>query len=121
MVGDVEQLPSIGAGLVLKDLIDSHCIPVIELTEVFRQQQDSQIITNAHKLIEGEKKRRKGIEIDNGKDDMYWIEQDDTKRVKDLLLLSVKKQVEDYQHRIEDVVILSPMRKHEMGTIILNK
>lgn len=121
LVGDIAQLPSIGAGLVLQDLIDSQRIPVIELTEVFRQAQDSQIITNAHKLIKGSKKQQEGIEIDNTKGDMYWIEQYDAQRVKDLMLLSVKKQVEDYNHNIKDVVILSPMRKHEMGVVSLNK
>lgn len=122
LVGDVEQLPSIGAGLVLKDLIDSQRITVIELTEIFRQAQDSQIITNAHKLIKGDKKGQdEGIEIDNTKGDMYWIEQDDAQRVKDLMLLSVKKQVQDYKHRIEDVMILSPMRINDLGTIALNK
>lgn len=121
LVGDVEQLPSIGAGLILKDLIDSQRITVIELTEIFRQAQDSQIITNAHKLIKGDKKGQDEIEIDNTKGDMYWIEQDDAQRVKDLMLLSVKKQVQDYKHRIEDVMILSPMRINDLGTIALNK
>jgi len=121
LVGDVEQLPSIGAGLVLKDLIESECIPMVELTEVFRQTQDSQIITNAHKIIQGEGKgQEEGIVIDNKKGDMYWIEQDDAKRVKDLMLLSMKKQIEQYNHKVEEVVILSPMRKHELGTIALN-
>ena len=122
LVGDVEQLPSVGAGLVLKDLIDSQRITVIELTEIFRQAQDSQIITNAHKLIKGDKKGQdEGIEIDNTKGDMYWIEQEDAQRVKDLLLLSVNKQVQDYKHLIEDVMILSPMRINDLGTIALNK
>ena len=54
MVGDSDQLPSVGAGNVLKDMIDSHRIPVVELKEIFRQASQSCIITNAHRIINGE-------------------------------------------------------------------
>ena len=120
LVGDVEQLPSIGAGLILKDLIDSAVIPVIQLTEVFRQAQDSQIISNAHKLIKGIKKDN-GIEIDNNKGDMYWVEEDKEEKIRELLIKSVKTQMTKYNHKIEDIVVLSPMRKRGLGTNLLNK
>lgn len=121
LVGDVEQLPSIGAGLILNDLIESGRIPVVQLTEVFRQAQDSQIITNAHKLIKGMKKDEEdGLTIDNTKGDMYWMERTNEEDIRDLILYSVKTQIEKYGHKLEDIVVLSPMRKRELGTIRLN-
>ena len=54
MVGDTDQLPAVGAGCVLQDLIDSGILPVVQLTEVFRQAMESHIITNAHRIVEGE-------------------------------------------------------------------
>lgn len=122
LVGDVDQLPSIGAGLILRDLIETHCIAVTKLTQIFRQAQNSQIVMNAHKLMNGRTTADKGgITFDKSKKDMYFIKQSDENNVKRLIVEAVRKQVEVYHRNLDDLCVLSPMRVGGLGTIELNK
>lgn len=122
MVGDVDQLPSIGPGLILKDLIQSQRIPITMLTEVFRQAQDSQIVMNAHKLIQGKKTvDEDGLSIDHDKGDMYFIKSVDTDHLRHLIIKSIERQIEGHNRDIADICVLSPMRVGGLGTILLNE
>lgn len=122
MVGDIDQLPSIGPGLILKDLIQSKRIPVTMLTEVFRQAQNSQIVTNAHKLIDGKRTvDEDGITIDHDKGDMYFIKSVDAENLRHLILKSIERQIEGYNRDIADICVLSPMRVGGLGTVLLNE
>lgn len=122
LVGDVDQLPSIGPGLILKDLINSNRIKVTMLNQVFRQAQDSQIIMNAHRLIAGKTTQSvDGIKIDNTKGDMYFVEAVDELEVRHKILQSFVKQVRKYKHPLSDVVILSPMKIGPLGSNSLNE
>ena len=81
VVGDVDQLPSVGAGSVLQDLIECGTLPVVRLTHIFRQAQQSQIITNAHKVNRGQ-----FPSIDNRKArDFFFIEEEDPEKIVELL------------------------------------
>jgi exodeoxyribonuclease V alpha subunit len=120
MVGDVNQLPSVGAGSVLKDVIDSGRVPVVELNEIFRQAGESQIIINAHKINSGLipelGHERKGLE------DFYFIEQDDQEQVLEIIKELVINRI---PHRfgldpIDGIQVLSPMHKGTAGTENLN-
>nr|WP_207755096.1 ATP-dependent RecD-like DNA helicase [Alkaliphilus hydrothermalis] len=118
LVGDVDQLPSVGAGNVLKDIIDSNIVRVVRLTEVFRQAQESMIIVNAHKINKGESPQC------NVKDkDFFFM----TRHRKDEILKTLVELVKDrlpnhYKlDAIRDIQMLSPMKKGEVGTINLNK
>ena len=83
LVGDVDQLPSVGPGLVLRDLIESGVVPVVRLTEVFRQAADSRIITNAHRINQGllPELPAKGAE-----QDFYFVEREEPERIADTLV-----------------------------------
>jgi hypothetical protein len=77
-VGDVDQLPSVGPGTVLQDLIESGVVPVVRLTEVFRQAADSQIITNAHRIRRGHMPDMRGAEPSS---DFHFVERDDPEKI----------------------------------------
>jgi exodeoxyribonuclease V alpha subunit len=120
MVGDVNQLPSVGAGSVLKDVIDSGRVPVVELNEIFRQAGESQIIINAHKINSGLipelGHERKGLE------DFYFIEQDDQEQVleiiKELVINRIPRRFG--LDPVDGIQVLSPMHKGTAGTENLN-
>jgi exodeoxyribonuclease V alpha subunit len=80
LVGDVDQLPSVGPGTVLRDIIDSGAAPVVRLTEIFRQAAGSQIVTNAHRIKNGEMPERQGKET---KSDFYFVERSDPEQIRD--------------------------------------
>lgn len=113
-VGDVDQLPSVGPGNVLNDFIQSG-IPTVRLNEVFRQAQDSQIITNAHRINKG-----KSLLIDNDKNDFYFIENENLQSIAELITLSVIR-FQNLGHSLSDILVLSPMRMGPVGTIALNE
>ncbi len=118
LVGDVDQLPSVGAGNVLKDIIDSNIVKVVMLTEIFRQAQESMIIINAHKINKGE------FPQSNVKDkDFFFITRNKKEDILETLVELVKERLpKHYQFdAIKDIQILSPMKKGEVGTINLNK
>lgn len=122
LVGDVDQLPSIGPGLILKDLIQSKRIPLTMLKEVFRQAQDSQIVMNAHRLIKGlDTQDEDGLSIDHTKGDMYFVESTEKSHLKRLIIRSIERQMEAHNRKIDDICVLSPMRVGDLGTIALNQ
>lgn len=104
LIGDSDQLPSVGPGNVLHDMIYAG-IPHVRLTEIFRQARKSQIIMNAHRINRGDE-----IVMDKSKDDFFFIEQSDPKRVAHLVVLSVLRFM-DKGYKMEDILVLSPMKK----------
>lgn len=120
LVGDVYQLPSVGAGNVLKDLISSAVIPVVELKDIFRQAAESRITVNAHRINAGllpEWKRERGP-----LEDFYFIEQDDPEQALRIILELVCERIPKRFRfdRVEDIQVLSPMHKGVVGTENLN-
>ncbi|SDJ90750.1 SF1B family DNA helicase RecD2 [Natronincola ferrireducens] len=118
LVGDVDQLPSVGAGNVLKDIIDSRIVKVVRLNEIFRQAEESMIIVNAHKINQGK------YPILNAKDkDFYFITKHQKENIAKTVIQLVKERLPNhYQYDpIKDIQVLTPMKKGETGTINLNK
>lgn len=113
LIGDSDQLPSVGPGNVLHDLIAAG-VPHVRLMEIFRQAQESQIITNAHRINRGEQ-----IVIDKNKDDFFFIEQPEPERIAHLIVLSVLRFL-DKGYQLEDILVLSPMKRGIIGTEELN-
>lgn len=120
MVGDVNQLPSVGAGNVLKDIIQSKKIAIVELVEIFRQAQESKIIVNAHKinrgLIPNLTQNQEGLE------DFYFIEQDDPDQALRIIMELVCNRIPKRfkLDSINEIQVLSPMHKGIVGTGNLN-
>ncbi|MFB6347669.1 MAG: ATP-dependent RecD-like DNA helicase, partial [bacterium] len=118
MVGDADQLPSVGPGNVLNDLIDSEELPVVELTEIFRQARQSRIVMNAHRINRGKKP-----ELDNDPDgDFFFIEEDDPARALETVEdLAENRLPEHYGlDPFEDLQVLSPMYDGTCGVTNLN-
>lgn len=118
MVGDSHQLPSVGAGNVLRDLIASGEIPMVELTEIFRQAAESLIVTNAHRIVKGEKP-----DLDNKKSDFFFMEMSSEIEIPKLIIQLTKKRLPDaYGYSaLEDIQILTPTRIGCVGTKELNR
>jgi exodeoxyribonuclease V alpha subunit len=121
LVGDAEQLPSVGPGNVLGDLIDSGNIPVVRLQTVFRQAQESLIITNAHLVNQGKMPTK--VTEGEGGSDFYLIEKDDPDEALRLIKEMVSRRIPGRFgfHPVDDVQILSPMHKGTLGTENLNQ
>ena len=121
-VGDVNQLPSVGAGNVLNDMIASGAIAVIELNEIFRQARASRIIVNAHKINEGQLPTLRQSEIFDPNNDFYFIEQDDPERVLEIILELVHRRIPQRFRfdAINDIQVLTPMHKGVVGAVNLN-
>jgi exodeoxyribonuclease V alpha subunit len=118
-VGDINQLPSVGPGNVLKDMIASHCISVVVLTEIFRQAAGSRIITNAHRINQGD-----FPDIRNFTDsDFFFLESEEPEDVlKNIIqLVSVRLPRKYNFHSLNDIQVLAPMRKGIIGTENLNQ
>lgn len=117
-VGDVNQLPSVGAGNVLRDIIASGTVPVVELFEVFRQAAESDIICNAHLINKGELPYfRSGL-----KTDFYFFKQEDGAECVSLIVDLVKNRIpKRFGFAPEEIQVLCPMTKGSTGTINLNK
>ena len=117
LVGDIDQLPSVGAGNVLRDIIDSETVPVIRLTRIFRQAQSSRIIMNAHRINEG-----KMPDISNGKDtDFFFVQKEDPQEAADEVVRLVKnKLARYYQTPPSQIQVLTPMQKGIVGAANLN-
>lgn len=116
IVGDYQQLPSVGPGLILRDLIDSNMIKTTALTEVFRQAQDSQIVTNAHKIIGG----NKNISLDIKKGDFYFIDELMVNKINDKILKSIYRLLQ-LGYSMDEIQVLSVMNKGDLGVVQLNK
>ncbi|MEN6375266.1 MAG: ATP-dependent RecD-like DNA helicase [Smithella sp.] len=120
MVGDVNQLPSVGAGNVLRDIIDSGAIEVVQLNEIFRQAKESSIIVNAHRINEGAFPNL--IANQDKLDDFYFIEQEDPQKVLELIITLVKERIPKRfgLNCINDIQVLTPMHRGIIGAGNLN-
>lgn len=117
LVGDIDQLPSVGAGNVLRDIIDSGAFPVIRLTRIFRQAQSSRIVMNAHCINEG-----KLPDISNGKDtDFFFMENEDAEATVPQIVNLVKEKLPRYYHvEPSQIQVLTPMQRGVVGATNLN-
>ena len=117
LVGDIDQLPSVGAGNVLRDVIDSEVFPVVRLTRIFRQAQTSRIIMNAHKINAGQMP-----DISNGKNtDFFFMTQEDPEEaVRKIVGLVHKKLPEYYRIPASQIQVLTPMQRGVVGATNLN-
>ncbi len=118
MVGDSDQLPSVGAGNLLKSLIESSCIPVIELKEIFRQAEQSCIVTNAHKIVRGEMP-----DLTQKNNDFFFFKRTQPELAINLIVDLVKNRLpKAYKYSpVDDIQVVSPSRKGSVGTVELNK
>lgn len=117
LVGDSDQLPSVGPGNVLGDLIESGLIPVVRLNEIFRQAQQSLIVTNAHKIVNGE------IPILNSADkDFFFLQRNNKSEVSAVIAdLCANRLPKAYGYSpFENIQVLAPSKKGELGTTELN-
>lgn len=116
-VGDVNQLPSVGPGNVLKDMIQSNCFNVVRLTKIFRQAAESTIVTNAHKINEG-----RPISLDNKNKDFFMLKREDPTLITRVVLSLVMEKMPKYVDASPlDIQVLTPMRKGELGVAKLNE
>jgi exodeoxyribonuclease V alpha subunit len=120
MVGDVNQLPSVGAGSILKDIIRSGVVAVVELNEIFRQAQQSKIIVNAHQINQGHMPELTPVQ--GNLEDFYFIEQDDPEQALRIILELVSTRIPRRFHLdpVNEIQVLSPMHKGAVGTGNLN-
>jgi exodeoxyribonuclease V alpha subunit len=119
LAGDVDQLPSVGPGLVLRDLIDSAVVPVVRLTEVFRQAAQSRIIINAHRIHEGQMPEcAESVEAS----DFFFVERADPARIADTVIEMVRRRIPNkFQlDPFRDVQVLCPMNRGSLGVRELN-
>ena len=118
MVGDFHQLPSVGAGNLLKDIISSGAVPVVQLTEIFRQAQQSSIVTNAHKIVSGTYP-----DLTRKDSDFFFFKRNDFGNVVDLIVDLTKRRLPNaYKYSpMDDIQIISPSRIGTVGTVELNK
>lgn len=116
LVGDTSQLPSVGPGSVLKDMIRSGCFHVVKLTKIFRQAQESDIVMNAHKIDRGEY-----VLLDNKSRDFFFLKRDDADVIIRVILTLIQKKLPGYVHAEPyDIQVLTPMRKGLLGVERLN-
>lgn len=116
MLGDKDQLPSVGAGNVLADMIKSKAIPVSYLTYIYRQDKDSMIVYNAHQINEGLMPK-----LDNKNKDFFFFEEQDSKKAVDLIISLVSKRIpEKFKCNVSDIQVLCPLKKGEIGVENLN-
>ena len=117
LVGDIDQLPSVGAGNVLRDIIDSDAIPVVRLTRIFRQAQTSRIVTNAHKINQGQ-----FPDISNGRtSDFFFIRQEDPEQAAREIVNIVRNRIPKAYHiATSDIQVLAPMQRSVVGAANLN-
>ncbi len=118
LVGDVDQLPSVGPGNVFKDIINSGVVPVVSLTEIFRQASNSMIIVNANRINKGERPFLKNREDQ----DFFFIEEDDPERVAEQIVSLVSKRLPEHFHvdPAKDIQVLCPMHRGTIGVGNLN-
>ncbi|SDB76856.1 exodeoxyribonuclease V alpha subunit [Bacteroides ovatus] len=117
MVGDIDQLPSVGAGNVLRDIIDSKKIPVIRLTRIFRQAQSSRIVMSAHAINEG-----RFPDLSNGQNtDFFFMKQEDPNAVAETIVKLVRDRLpKAYNMTTSNIQVLTPMQRGIVGASNLN-
>lgn len=116
MVGDRNQLPSVGPGQVLKDLMESGCIATVVLSKIFRQAGESDIVVNAHRINEG-----KQIKLDNKSMDFFFLERDNVNVIYKHMIQLITGKLPTYVHAgMFDIQVLTPMRKGALGVETLN-
>ena len=114
LVGDVDQLPSVGPGTVLADLISSGVVPVVRLTEIFRQAAESQIVTAAYAVNQG---RMPNLKAPEGLSDFYFIEAEEPEAIQDLVVRLVKERIPKrfgFDPKA-DIQVLTPMNRSVLG------
>jgi exodeoxyribonuclease V alpha subunit len=123
LVGDVNQLPSVGAGNILKDIIASSAVPVVVLDKIFRQAQTSRIIVNAHKINEGIVPFLDTSYSDDPHNDFYFIEQEDPEKILDIILELNKVRIPQRFgfDPVNEIQVLTPMHRGVVGSGNLNQ
>ena len=116
-VGDIDQLPSVGAGNVLRDIIESEKIPVVRLTRIFRQAQTSRIVMSAHAINQG-----LFPDTSNGKQtDFFFIQQEEPEKVAEEIVNLVKNRLpKAYSQKVSNIQVLTPMQRGVVGAANLN-
>lgn len=117
LVGDVDQLPSVGPGNVLRDIIESGCFNVVKLTHIFRQAAQSDIIVNAHKINEGER-----VDLTKRSKDFLFIRRENPDAVISAAITLIQQKLPGYVHaQPGDIQVMTPMRKGALGVERLNQ
>ena len=117
LVGDGNQLPSVGPGSVLKDIINAKCFPTVKLTKIFRQAGESDIVVNAHKINRGEP-----VVLDNKSRDFFFLKRQDPNVIISILITLIQKKLPGYVNaKPYDIQVLTPMRKGVLGVERLNQ
>lgn len=117
MVGDIDQLPSVGPGNVLHDIIASEKFSTVKLEKIFRQAMESDIVKNAHKVNNGEK-----IKLDNKSSDFFFIEESDAMHITARIWRLLSQKLPNYvDARTSDIQVITPMKKGNLGTYKLNE
>lgn len=117
MVGDIDQLPSVGPGNVLHDIIASERFSTVKLEKIFRQAMESDIVKNAHKVNNGEK-----IKLDNKSSDFFFIEESDAMHITARIWRLLSQKLPNYvDARTSDIQVITPMKKGNLGTYKLNE
>lgn len=121
LVGDADQLPSVGAGNVLADVLDSQAVGSARLTRIFRQARESMIVVNAHRVNQGQLPEQSAKPAPEA--DFFWVEQDDPATVREMIVSLVCDRMPCVYglDPMRDVQVLSPMHKGEAGTRALNE
>ncbi len=119
LVGDVDQLPSVGPGQVLRDIIDSGAVTVVRLSEIYRQAEGSLIVKNAHRMLHGELPI---ASLDSERSDFFWIEKDDAEDIRNVLGRMITERIPKAfgLDPGRDVQVLTPMHRGPLGSEGLN-
>ncbi|RKW51016.1 MAG: AAA family ATPase, partial [Lachnospiraceae bacterium] len=116
LVGDINQLPSVGPGTVLKDLIESNCFNVVRLNKIYRQSVRSDIVVNAHKIMTNE-----DIDLSKKSNDFIFIKQNNPEHVMDSVITLMRDKLPGYVNStINELQVMTPMRKGPLGVEVLN-
>ncbi len=117
LVGDMNQLPSVGPGQVLRDLVESNVFPCVRLEKIFRQEDGSDIVLNAHKIQAGT-----SVSLTNQSKDFFFLPRDDAKRIYNNIVQLVTDKMPRYvSAHPYDIQVLTPMKKGALGAVTLNK
>jgi exodeoxyribonuclease V alpha subunit len=117
LVGDVNQLPSVGPGSVLKDMIQTKCFPVVKLNKIFRQASTSDIIVNAHKINQGQE-----VVLDNKSRDFFFLKRHDADVIISIAIQLISQKLPKYVNaKPYDIQVITPMRKGLLGVERMNK